>query len=691
MTRLQINNKGDFMQVVAQETKLIETSNANVTIRYEWLVLLMLMVFSVVFHLAGLDEIPLSDTEAHQALSAWRSVMPTASGDPILADSPLVWWSQKITFSLLGGSDFSSRALTALAGALLSLSPLMFIPLLGKGRAYIMTILMTVSPILLTTARMSSGTTWALLLAVMMIWFGWCYYETSLKKYGLATIITASFLVLMTESQSALLFFVIISAGGVAFLLTLYAQFVDDSPSDMMNQLRNRLSQFPLIEGLGMSGLIILAVATGLMLAPDGLTVVGELLSRFMSGWTINHEVAGAYRPMDGLIFYEIWLIPFFFVGMGLLRMQRKISFIERFLMLWTGFSFIVFLIYPDLRVTHASWITIPMIAMMAYVVSQAFVRVYPAIDAPVLVSDERGLLWGKFTVALMLFMMFILFTAHIQFVSRGILLLQNGTPTGFFASVGSAELAREIQIRRYVGVSEAMLVSVIVAVMMMIGYFLATTIWGAIVPLQGAIVGMFTFVCMASLGTAWGVAWARADSSLEMIHFPQTTSRQAYFLRETLEELAFRQSMGQNRDLHIAVLAPSDGIVAWLLRDFDEAKFVTNIKEAQTYEVVIVPQGVNAVQYPSDLGGDYVGQWFNITNYWRGVSGVASYWKFFRYPTDVLRLPQRAFAWEINLDILAWWLLRETRAKPQALDAVLLWVRQDVYDSAPLINSDTQ
>ncbi|MCU0479799.1 MAG: glycosyltransferase family 39 protein [Anaerolineae bacterium] len=689
MTRLRISDKGDFMQAVVQETNQIEsvTPHLRITIRYEWLAVLALVMFSVIFHLAGLDEIPLSDTEAQQALSAWRSTMPNVSGTPILADSPMVWWSQKIAFSLLGGSDFSSRVFTALAGVLLSLSPLMFVPLLGKSRAYIMTILMSVSPILLATSRTSAGTTWSLLLAVVVLWFAWRYYETSLKKYGLSALIAGALLIMMTESQSPLLALVLIASGWFAFLLTIYAQFVEESPTDLMTQFRARLASLPFVEGLILGGFIVFTVASGFMFASDGLKIVGENISRFIGGWTTSYQHPQAYRPFDALIFYEIWLIPFFLVAIGMLTLQRKITFIERFLMLWVGFGFLALVIYPDMAVTHAAWITIPMIALMAYVISQAFLPFSPPIDAVVLVTDERGLLWGKFVVALMLFVMFILFTAHVQFVSRGILLLLNGTPSNFFASVGSAELAREIQIRRYVGVSEAMLVAVIVAVMMMIGYFLATTIWGAIVPLQGAIIGMFAFVWMASIGTMWGVIWARADNSLEMFHYPQTTSRQAYLLRETLEDFAFRQSMGMNSSLPIAVLAPSDGAVAWLLRDFNNAKFVTSIQEAQSYEIVIVPQGGHSPQYSSDLGGDYVGQRFNISNRFGGVSGTASYWQFFRYPADILKAPQRAFIWEMNLDLLAWWLLREVRYAPQVYESVLLWVRQDVYDSAPLIN----
>ena len=249
--------------------------------------------------------------------------------------------------------------------------------------------------------------------------------------------------------------------------------------------------------------------------------------------------------------------------------------------------------------------------------------------------------------------------------------------------------MAREIQVRQYVGVSEAMLVSVIVLVMTMIGYFLATTIWGTLVPLQGAIIGLFAFVWMASFGTAWGAGMFRADNPVEMFHYPQATSKQTMLLRETLEELAFRQSMGTFA-IPIAVLAPSDGVLAWVLRDFYNTNYVESVQEAQTYEIVIIPQGGDSPQFAPDLGGDYVGQWLTISTRWGGVSGTTSYWQPFRYNADILKHPTRAFVWEMNLDLMAWWLLREVRTNPAPYESILLWVRQDIYDNVPLINPNT-
>jgi hypothetical protein len=196
----------------------------------------------------------------------------------------------------------------------------------------------------------------------------------------------------------------------------------------------------------------------------------------------------------------------------------------------------------------------------------------------------------------------------------------------------------------------------------------------------------MFAFVCMASFGTAWGVAMHRASNPIEMLHYPQTTSSQAMLLRKTMQELAFRYSGGTN-SLPIAILAPSDGIVAWLLRDFYNAKFVSNIREAQLYEVIIVPFDTYSSDDFLDLGGSYVGQRFNMTDEWAGVSEFVSIWRLANNPAQVLRAPYRSLIWEINLDLMPWWFLRDVRFQPNSVYAVLLWVRQDVFDNVPLLN----
>ncbi|MBC8099106.1 MAG: hypothetical protein H7Y11_06660, partial [Armatimonadetes bacterium] len=130
--------------------------------------------------------------------------------------------------------------------------------------------------------------------------------------------------------------------------------------------------------------------------------------------------------------------------------------------------------------------------------------------------------------------------------------------------------------------------------------------------------------------------------------------------LRETLIELAERETLGY-RDIPITIVEDpalgltQDGIAAWLARDFRKVTFVPNIQAARAGEIVLTIE-----QTAPELGGSYVGQKFTLTQGW----------KF-----DTMR----------GLDWLPLWFQRQVRTQPTPLQVVVLWVRLDIYESAPL------
>ena len=87
--------------------------------------------------LAELDTVPMGADEARQALAAYRG-LPDSPGGSLSAESPLNYWLQQIAFSLLGSGEATARLFTALGGALLGLSPLLFRDLLGRARAFLL-------------------------------------------------------------------------------------------------------------------------------------------------------------------------------------------------------------------------------------------------------------------------------------------------------------------------------------------------------------------------------------------------------------------------------------------------------------------------------------------------------------------------------------------------------------------------
>jgi hypothetical protein len=184
----------------------------------------------------------------------------------------------------------------------------------------------------------------------------------------------------------------------------------------------------------------------------------------------------------------------------------------------------------------------------------------------------------------------------------------------------------------------------------LLIGFFLFASLWGNRTALQGVGLGLAIFGAVTSLGAGWSASVSHAQDPGEFWHMNATHS-DTTLLRTTLFDVADRLSGGLPA-LPVSVIAPNDGVVAWLLRDFDHAEYITDISDAVGDQVVLLPSTI-----PSpELGAGYVGQDFQITRVW-----------------DLATL---------NLiDFPAWWTQRQTRVPWTNADAVVLWLRQDVFE----------
>jgi hypothetical protein len=93
---------------------------------------------------------------------------------------------------------------------------------------------------------------------------------------------------------------------------------------------------------------------------------------------------------------------------------------------------------------------------------------------------------------------------------------------------------------------------------------------------------------------------------------------------------------------------------VAWVLRDYPHVEYIPDVAAARLQPIALLPISVQ----PPDLGSSYVGQQFTITTGW-----------------DYRALRPAEF--------LAWWTQRNTRTVGVPIEAMVLWLRQDVYDGA--------
>ncbi|MDQ4076991.1 MAG: glycosyltransferase family 39 protein, partial [Chloroflexota bacterium] len=143
---------------------------------------IVLGAVALLMRLIDLGRWPLSESEAALALEAWRFVsgqpyqMVGAPSPEVL--SPLAFNLNALLFTLFGASDLTARVAQALGGVGLVLSPWLLRPLLGRGHALAMSLLLLLSPSVLFFSRHASGELWAALFSLLLVaavarWYRW--------------------------------------------------------------------------------------------------------------------------------------------------------------------------------------------------------------------------------------------------------------------------------------------------------------------------------------------------------------------------------------------------------------------------------------------------------------------------------------------------------------------------------------
>ncbi|RMF78133.1 MAG: hypothetical protein D6737_15725 [Chloroflexi bacterium] len=620
-----------MMQTVALDTTTTSEDSRpqQVVITLELLLYIALIVLALVLRFADLNDIPMTPAEAREALAAWRTVEPDAPGSTIIPQSPIIFLAQSITFSLLGGTELAARLLTALVGSALVLTPLLFRELLGRARALLLSALLTLSPVFLAASRYSSSMVWAVLVAVLMLWMLWRYWERGRSNDAIITVILAVSLVLLTDPFGFVMLLTLVGALLIAYNIT---PRPDDDDGEIANRVRERIRAVPWQFAITLTGLTVLLVSTIFLLHQSGLSAVGELLSVGASG--IFNPATDSTPPLLSLataLFYEPVFWIFGFVALWLMYRRRTQSFIENFLAGWLLLATAASL-YRGAQPDHAVWLILPLYALSSNWLSELFI------------DDRRAYWeipwWTRPVLALVTVILLAILLLHLQVVGRFMLRVPEVT---------FQILMDEVPV--------SLLWMLAAVLFLIVGFFMAGGLWGNTTTLQGGALGLLIFGAIVGVSRGWVAAVPHSDDAREVWH-TDATGRETIFLRETLLELADRESVGFPR-IPIQVYAPDDGVVAWLMRDFVNATFIDDIADAFQQEIVLLaaPEGI-----APELGGSYVGQDFVINRQWNASTMAPK-------------------------DILTWVLQRDSRVPSQPTETMILWLRQDIYDGAPFIN----
>ncbi len=605
------------MQLPMQSVET-DSGTGRVSLSLEWIAYAAIIGIALIARIAEIDSTPLMASETHNALAAWRAVTPNAAGVALSPTSSIVFALQSISFALFGGSEVAARLATVIASLILVLTPLLFRPQIGKTRAFTLALLLAFSPVLLIASRSSSPDVWALLFALIGLWALKRALSSDQLRYSMSAVVMFAALLFLTGSGGTILALILLAAA----LLTLVARRGAVAGED--EELASVNSE-PLRRSFGLTlplaALVVLAISTGFMLYPAGLSAAGQAVGGAVRAILQPQGMSG-YAALISL-FYEpiLWLLAL----IGLFLRRDRLTTFDVFLALWLVLGVVASLLFADAVPDHALWLTLPLAALATHTLVWALTP-----DARITFSPAPR--WARLVIAASTVGVIAVFSLSFQSVARSMI----QTPGGVFSAISPS--------------ADSVILVLVALAFLVIGFFLFGSLWGNRTAWQGFLLGVTVFGVLTSFGSGWSAAVPDSDNPVEFWHMT-ATNRDTALLRTTLYQVADRIS-GGFPGMTVYVLAPQDGEVAWLLRDFQHTVFISDVKDAQNAQVVLLP---GSIQQP-ELGGAYVGEPFTITRSWN---------------TSSVHL----------IDIPAWWTQTQARTAWTSEDKIVLWLSQNAYE----------
>lgn len=631
------------------------------SIRAEWLVCVAVALLALWLRITLLDTVPISDYEAQQALHAWHTVEDDVPGGFVTARSPLTYLTQLATFSLAGADEFNARIGAALAGFALALTPLLFRDSLGPTRSFIWTGLLSFLTVPLAASRTADGTSFMLLFTVLAVWMIRRYWYTQRLQDACWAIAFVTFMLFLSSPSGIPLFVILLAAGWLAVWRTALSapQRLELTGDDILQSAVKQLREFPFTQTLMIPIAVVVVTSTLFLLNPAGLTTVSQLIEASISGVSQSASPHGLSLGFIVLALHEPLLLVFACGGAWLLWKHGNVTYVDRFAAAWAALGTLGLLLYPGARATDALWVVVPLSLLASYGITQLLVnrRVVVLWSRPETNNDEvdNGALyttqfwWAKWAISAGVLLCLFVLSVQVQQVAR----LMASLPAGSSLAEVLTLLGESSQLRLLQGLGLLIITSIICVVIFM----LVANFWGLGTALQGLGIGFLWLLLLSGVGGGWQVAVSNAFGP-DGLWREQAVSKDAYLLRDTLFELAARETSGFPL-IDIAVVTDEGGIVgdsgliAWQLRDFPNARFKSFAAAAAGEPIVIMDEDDTGAR---DLSGDYVGQRFVLRRTW----SVA------------------------NLDIWdspAWWSQGRLDTSLHAEQAAILWIRQDVYN----------
>ncbi len=621
----------------------------------EFFAILALVLLALLLRVADLDIVPMNEAEALRALPAYHFVHPEAPGNPVPASSPIVFWLQASSFSIIGGSELASRLPGVLGGVLLVLAPFLFRDHLGRAGALWLSLLFALLPLPFAAARFTDPAIWTALLALFLVWAVARYWDSAAPAAGMLAAGGAGALIFLTQPGALLLFLVLLLALLMALVWTTWiAPNRYDSPGDdLWLGARAALGNYPWGRGALVCFGVVILLASGFMFYPTGLSIVGEVLVQTLAAFSAPG--AGA-SPLLMLLVYNPALLVLAIAGVIVLVRNERDTFLDRLMASWAFLLMVLFLFLPGASSGWSLWLAVPLMWLTVRLALLLFENHMPIFfSGDYREGDASAYWWIKWLLATIVVGVLIMIALHLNGVGSNIgRLPADATPATLLEPA-------------YMNLRNSLFLLFFTVLLSIVGYFLAASTWGTVNSLQGIGLGVLFFMLGSGISTGWNLTVANASSPLEIWHSNATTP-DLPLLRETLEEVARRDTLGFPA-LPITIIRDETagvtdaGLLAWVVRDYDESRFVDTVAEASRDEIVLMaaPPGDPQNAEEPALGGSYVGQRFAVQERWN--------------PDQIGTLQN----W------LSWFSARMVNMRSLEGDQfVILWLRIDVYEGIP-------
>ncbi len=594
------------------------------------------LILAVCLRLADLGRTPLSDPEATLALQARQisqTVTLTTGDHPTLAAHPGYILLTGLVFALFKDSNTLARLWPALAGSLLVLAPFFLSRkptpgLIPPIAGIILAFGLATDPGLVTISRQAGGPMMAVSFSILAISL-WMYQKPLLAGIMAGLALLSGPMVIPVGLTIALAWLLVRFLGyprlkpieQEAVIPTPEAsrEHTDDAsvsqtwllaPSSPQSNNRVLMRVFMISVGV-----VILVAGTLFLRFPEGLAAWVQEIPAYLNGWTTPTGIPGSklivtlaiYQPL-ALLFGLVGAIRSFFnpKARSVNAQGEHVRATTLILILWAILALLVQSLYPGRQVSDLAWVLVPLWGLAAMELE----RFWPEKS-----THPVSLAQAILTLILLALLWFNLATMVRYPTDSREFLIREAVLLGILALIG------------------------LTAALVALG-------WSWQVSQRGLVFGTGAALCIYTISVLWGASYLRMNQPQELWNSSPGIG-QADLLQSSLHDLTNWHSGGDPKNIDLVVTVDSTAL-RWLLRDYIQAKFITQIGVENLPAVLITPQ----TQSLPTLVSSYRGQDFV---WWTRPGWQAA----------------------LPAEFLPWFTYRDA---PVAEEKIILWVRSDLF-----------